>query len=241
MTEPTTDESGQTEYRQLRFARPPGSTELLIIRHGESQAAKPDKPFPTKDGHGDPPLAEFGRWQAERLADRLEQVHLDAIYVTSLQRTHQTAAPLAARIGLAPIEEPDLREVHLGEWDNGLYRKMAAEGHPLMLEAAEKEDWGVLPGAESAESVRNRVLPAFGRIVAAHPDQTVAVVVHGGVIGCYLADVTSSRPMAFVTADNASISHVIVDGDRRTLRRFNDTGHLEGELSTETDPPAVVT
>lgn len=234
-----TTSSDPTEYRQLRFQRPSGSTELLIVRHGESRAANPDKPFPVKDGHGDPPLADHGRWQAEQLGARLAQQHIiDAIYVTSLQRTHQTAAPLAARLGLTPIEERDLREVHLGEWDNGLYRKMAAEGHPLMKEADEKEDWGILPGAESSESVRARVLPAFDRIVAAHVDQTVVVVVHGGVIGCILASVTSSRPFAFVTADNASISHVIAHNGRWTLRRFNDTGHLDGELSTETDPPA---
>ena len=44
---------------------------------------------------------------------------IDAIYVTTLRRTHETAAPLAARLGITPIEEPDLREVFLGEWEGG--------------------------------------------------------------------------------------------------------------------------
>src|SRR5205085_2547223 len=54
------------EYRQLRYARPPGAADLLLLRHGESAAAVLDEPFPMVDGHGDPALAPEGRAQAER-------------------------------------------------------------------------------------------------------------------------------------------------------------------------------
>ena len=76
----------------------------------------PGHPFPLVDGHGDPALAPEGEEQAERVGERLARLPIDAIYVTTLRRTHQTAAPLAARLGLRPMVEPDLREVHLGEW-----------------------------------------------------------------------------------------------------------------------------
>jgi probable phosphoglycerate mutase len=226
------------EYRQLKYQTPPGSTEILLVRHGESAPARPDEPFPSKDGHGDPPLAPEGHWQADQLGQRLAQEQIDAIYVSSLQRTHQTAAPLAERLGLEPVIEPDLREVHLGEWDNGLYRKYASEGHPVIREAYEKEEWGVIPGAETEAQLRARVMPVIERIVSDHPDHRVVVVVHGGVIGAVLSELTRSRPWAFMGADNGSISHVVAHDGRWILRRFNDTGHLAGELSTETDPPA---
>jgi probable phosphoglycerate mutase len=83
-------------------------------------------------------------------------------------------------------------------------------------------------------------MPAVRTIAADHPDQRVVVVAHGGVIGAILAEITASRPWAFVGADNASISHVVAHGDRWFLRRFNDTGHLAGELSAVPDPPAEV-
>ena len=54
----------------------------------------------------------------------------------------------------------------------------------------------------------------FQRIVAAHPDQTVMVVAHGGVIGHLLHRVTDSRRFAFSVADNASISEVVAGPDR---------------------------
>jgi probable phosphoglycerate mutase len=226
-----------TEYRQIQFRAPAGSTELLLVRHGESAPARPDQPFPLKDGHGDPPLAELGEWQAEQLGERLAGETIDAIYVSTLQRTHQTAAPLASRVGIEPVIVADLREIHLGDWDNGLYRKKVAEGHPLMREVVQKEEWGVIPGAESNAQLRDRVMPAVRTIAADHPDQRVVVVAHGGVIGAILAEITASRPWAFVGADNASISHVVAHGDRWFLRRFNDTGHLAGERSAVPRPP----
>ncbi|MBA3303421.1 MAG: histidine phosphatase family protein, partial [Acidimicrobiia bacterium] len=103
--------------RQHRFRRPPGSTEVLLVRHGESEPAVRGVDFPLVDGHSDPALAPDGREQAERVADRLAGQDVDAIYVTTLRRTVETAAPLAARLGLEPRVEADLREVHLGEWE----------------------------------------------------------------------------------------------------------------------------
>jgi 2,3-bisphosphoglycerate-dependent phosphoglycerate mutase len=217
---------GATAYRQTRFRPPPGATDILLIRHGESQAAHIDKPFPLVDGHADPELADNGREQAERLAERLAKVPIDALYVTSLCRTAQTAAPLAARLGLTPQVEPDLREVNLGEWEAGVFRKMVAENHPIAERMWAEERWDVIPGAEPADAFAARTSGALTRIAAAHPDQLVAVVVHGGVIAVLLALATGSRPFAFLGADNASISRLVITPQRWILRGYNDTAHL---------------
>jgi len=227
----------QTEYRQYRFQPPPGATELLVVRHGESAPARPGESFPLTGGHGDPELAPEGRWQAEQLGVRLAKEDIHAIYVTTLRRTHETAEPLATRLGLEPQVEPDLREVHLGEWEGGVYRQKAAEGHPAFRAAMTEGEWGRIPGAETTEQLRGRAVGAIERIVASHPDQRVVVVSHGGVIGCLLAHSTGGKTFAFVGADNASISHLVVADGRWILRRFNDTGHLAGELSSVPEPP----
>ena len=226
-----------TSYRQTQFRRPPGSTELLLVRHGESEALVPGRPFPRVEGHGDPALARRGQRQAELLAERLAGHAIDAIYVTILQRTVQTAAPLAARLGIEPRVERDLREVHLGEWEGELYRQRVAEGHPLALKMLVEQRWDVVPGAESPESLRDRVRGALERIVAAHPDQRVVVVSHGGVIAEILAQVTdTNRPFAFLGCDNASISQIVAFAGRWILRRFNDTAHLDALPHDDLDP-----
>jgi probable phosphoglycerate mutase len=220
----------------MRFRRPPESTELIIVRHGESERFVPDHPFPLVDGHGDPELAPEGREQAEQVGVRLARHPIDAIYVTTLRRTQQTAAPLAARLGLEPQVEADLREVHLGEWEGELYRKHLAEGHPIALEMLRQQRWDVIPGAESPESIRTRVRAALDRLLVAHPGQSVAVFTHGGIIGEICAQVTEAgRPFAFLGAANASVTHIVSLKGRWLLRRFNDTSHLAGDLDHDPD------
>ncbi|GAB3474827.1 histidine phosphatase family protein [Amycolatopsis cihanbeyliensis] len=222
----TSGEPPAAEYRQARFEPPPGSTELLLIRHGESAPAVDGHPFPTLEGHGDPDLAPEGRQQARRLGDRLAVERIDAIYVTTLRRTVRTAEPLAGRLGLTPAVEADLREVLLGEWEGGVLRKRVAENHPLAQRVWAEQRWDVIPGAEPAAEFAARVRGSIERLAAAHPGERVAVFTHGGVIGAALAAATDSRPFAFLGADNASISELVVAGTRWILRRFNDTAHL---------------
>jgi probable phosphoglycerate mutase len=218
------------EYRQIRFRRPPGACELLLVRHGESQPAREGVHFPMIDGQGDPPLDPVGEAQAERVADRLiaSGEPISAIYATTLQRTRQTAAPLASRLGLEVQIEPELREVHLGDWEGGtLFRKNVSEGHPVALQMFAEQRWDVIPGAEDSETFAKRVRAGVAKVAAAHPDETVVVVTHGGVVGQVLVEACgASRSFAFTGADNASISHVVVTGDRWIIRRFNDTAHL---------------
>ncbi|MBB5130650.1 putative phosphoglycerate mutase [Thermocatellispora tengchongensis] len=223
-------------YRQARFQVPPGACEILLIRHGESEPAVPGVPFPLVDGQGDPGLAPDGRVQAERVAERLAVERIDAIYVSTLRRTGQTAEPLAGRLGLTPNVEPDLREVHLGEWEGGLFRRMVAENHPIAQRMSAEERWDVIPGAEPAQGFSERVRKVLAKLAAAHRDQRLAVFTHGGFIAEALAAATGSRPFAFLGADNGSVSHLVVTDQRWILRRYNDTAHMDAAFSTTSAP-----
>ena len=138
-----------------------------------------------------------------------------------------TAAPLAARLGLAPVVEADLREVFLGDWEGGELRIRAAAGDPLFPRIFSEQRWDVIPGAEPHDDFDTRTWRGFQRVVERHPDERIVVVAHGGVIGQLLHRVTGSSRFAFSGADNASISEVVAAPDRVVLRRFNDVTHLE--------------
>jgi len=215
-------------YHQRQFALPPGATEVILVRHGASAPAVPGEPFPLVDGHGDPPLAPEGVVQAEAVAVRLAREDLRALFVTPLQRTHASAAPLSARTGLPPAVVPDLVEVSLGEWEGGEFRIRMAEGDPIAIQAVSEERWEVIPGAETMEALAERVRVGIQAVVAlAGPDTRVAAIVHGGVIGEVCRQATGSRPFAFVHADNGSLTRLIVlPDDGWLLRSFNDTAHL---------------
>ena len=215
-------------YPQSGFPDIPGSADILLIRHGQSEPYVPGTSFPLTAGHGDPGLTPVGHKQAALLADRLATTRIDAIYVSTLRRTAQTAAPLAARLGLAPQVEPGLREVHLGDWEGGEYRQRVAERDPVVRQVFEQERWEVIPGAETSASLAARVRAAIDRLAASHAGHRLGVFTHGGVIGQALALASGSRPFAFLSADNGSISRLVVTGQHWIVRGFNDTAHLDG-------------
>jgi probable phosphoglycerate mutase len=225
-------------FPQSRFAPPPGATEILLVRHGESAPHVEGESFPLVGGHGDPPLAPSGVEQAQLAAQRLIDTgeRIAAVYVTTLQRTVQTAAPLAERLGLTPIVVADLREVFLGDWEGGEFRKRIADGDPIAQLMYVEQRWDVIPGGEPAHQFRNRVQRGIERIASAHPDELVVAVVHGGVIGEVINIATGSSGFAFTGADNASISHIVVESDRWVVRCWNDTSHLSPTFSTAAAP-----
>jgi probable phosphoglycerate mutase len=217
-------------YPQEDYSRPAGSIEVVLVRHGASEALRDDEPFELLEGQADPSLSEAGERQAQLVAAALAREPIEALFVTTLRRTAQTAAPYAGLSGLQPVVVPELREVHLGELDGGAFRIAVAHRDPLIGEVFARERWDVIPGAESAEELERRTRAGLDRILAGlEPGATVAAVLHGGVIGELCRQITGSRPFAFVHADNGSFTRIAVLPDgRRWVRSFNEGGHLRG-------------
>jgi 2,3-bisphosphoglycerate-dependent phosphoglycerate mutase len=220
-------------YPQRAPQAPPDATELLLIRHGASAAAVPGEPFELLEGQSDPPLAPEGREQAEKMAAWVAREPLSALFVTTLRRTSETAAPLAERAGIEPTVVPDLREIMLGDWEGGEFRVRVANADPIATRLFEEERWDVIPGAESMESFGARVNRGLDDAAdQTGPGATAAAVLHGGVITEICRQVTNSRPFAFLEVHNASITRVMRLADGRwRLRYFNETAHLRGAPS----------
>ncbi len=227
------------EFRQPRFVPPAGACEILLVRHGESAPLQEGGTFPLVGGHSDPPLAPDGQVQATAVADRLVATgeRIVAIYVTTLTRTHQTAAPLAERLGLEPIVEADLREVFLGDWEGGEFRHRVADEDPIAVKMFETGRWDVIPNGEPSVDFDARVRAGVERIAAAHAGELVVAVVHGGVIGQIMNIAAGTTGFGFGGADNASISHIVIEADRWRVRCFNDTSHLGPRFSAAPEPP----
>jgi probable phosphoglycerate mutase len=214
-------------YPQRDFSRPPEAVEILLVRHGASQAAVEGQPFELLEGQADPPLSPEGELQAQRVAALLAGEGLQALFITTLCRTAQTAAPITAATGLEPVVVPELREVHLGDLDGGAFRIALHRGDPIVSRVFAEERWDIIPGAERMKDLAARTRAGVERIVASvQPGATVAAVVHGGVIGELCHQATGSTRFAFTRADNCSITRLVILPDGRWwLRSFNEGGH----------------
>jgi probable phosphoglycerate mutase len=214
-----------TPISQRSPVLPPDTVEVLLIRHGASVRTGPGERVALTDGHGDPALAPEGLRQAQRLADRLREEPIAAIFVSGLRRTVQTAAPLAEALGLEPVVVPELREVHLGEWEDGAFLDRLEAGDEIAIRTLAEERWDVIPGAEAAADFAARVRRGLDAVVAGTvPGTHVAVFAHAAVIGELCRQTTASRPFAFIWSANGGVSRLsMLPGGVWLLRAFNET------------------
>ncbi|WP_456333083.1 histidine phosphatase family protein [Fervidibacter sacchari] len=150
------------------------ATWIYLVRHGQTVWNEEGRLC----GSSDVPLSDEGLAQARKLAARLKDIDITAIYSSPLLRARQTAEAIAACHCVEVKVEPDLREIDYGDWE-GLKVVDAAERFPE-LERLRREDpmRFVAPNGEPMQLFAERVISAIQRIAASHADETVCVVAH---------------------------------------------------------------
>lgn len=201
------------------------STHLYFIRHARSIWNEAGR----WQGQADPPLGEAGLAEARRLAERLRHgPPIDHIYASDLQRARDTARMAAEALDRPLTLDPIWRERGIGEWE-GLTTDEIIAGYPEAWAAGQRGPLQAT-GGETLEDIMRRAGEACVRVLARHPDQTVAVVSHGGMILSALVHLLGLGPNGFgllVGGRNTAISHVIVEDGHARLYRLNDFAHLE--------------
>jgi len=177
---------------------------LLLIRHAET-TANAERLLDTAPPGTD--LSERGRVQAEQLVEALADVPLDAIYVSDLVRTQQTAAPLAAARGLVPLIRPGIREIQAGEYemapDDGSWGAYLA----VLYRWADGEPEARIPRGESGIEV----LARYDAVVAeAAEHEAAAIISHGAVIRAWTGARAANVDRAFVADTRLYNTAVIV-------------------------------
>ncbi|HWC30693.1 MAG TPA: histidine phosphatase family protein [Dehalococcoidia bacterium] len=187
--------------------------ELLLVRHARP-AFRPDGEQPA-----DALLSCEGLEQAERLADRLSDLWVDAIYSSPERRTFQTARIVADGLG---------RPLHILD----ALAEIEFEPASLIPDYASRfallPRWQSLPGFEDGPTFRRRVIQAIEGVIARHSARRVVVVTHSSVINAYLSMLLGVSRDLFFAPDHASISAVRHQNDTYALRYLNDTSHLSG-------------
>jgi probable phosphoglycerate mutase len=177
---------------QLDPKTPGQAAVVWLVRHAETAA-----PTVFHGAESDVELGAHGHRQVAAALDWFAALHPTVVVSSAMRRAVQTAEPLAARCGVPHVREPLLHERRVGS----LSLKPRAEGDLIWEDTLARWTAGetgfALPGMESFDAIRDRTLPAFLRIVNAHPGGRVVVVCHGVVCkvlvlsllpGCTAAD-----------------------------------------------------
>jgi broad specificity phosphatase PhoE len=159
-------------------------TALLLVRHAESSWNAAGR----WQGHGNPPLSDRGRAQANALVRELAGEAIDVLVSSDLRRAVETATILGQARGLRPELNPRLRELDLGDWE-GLTRDQIERTAGDVLRRFEAGDLDVRPGGgENLRELEQRAFSAVTELVDAHPGRRLAIVTHLGVIRALLGE-----------------------------------------------------
>jgi len=223
---PTAPPESAGARRNGRPARRPRHTVVLLVRHAETPTTGVTLPGRAPGLH----LADRGREAARELAERLARVpRLAAVYASPLERARETAAPIAAACGLAVTEEPGLLECDYGTWTGEALKDLARR--PEWQTVQRYPSGFRFPEGESFTEMQARITGALGRLVRAHPGQTVVAVSHADPIKAAVAHALGTHLDLFqrIVVSPASVTAIAYGAHGPAVLTVNATrGDLTG-------------
>ncbi|TCI34628.1 MULTISPECIES: histidine phosphatase family protein [Exiguobacterium] len=198
-------------------------TELCLVRHGQT-----DWNFQEIiQGREDIPLNALGHRQAEESAAFLSQENWDVIVASPLTRAIDTAHYIAEACGIGPgeiIQDERFIEREFGH----------ASGKPVpgIYEAVQADDQERVPGLESEDEMRARVLEGMEHLVEVHKGKRIIVVCHSHAIKAALSAVDDTYTFRHAMR-NACSNYIEHREDQFVVKAVNVADHITNEIVTK--------
>jgi len=212
---------------------------VLLVRHGTTETTGKELPGRAPGLH----LSEHGRRQAEDVAARIGAMsqppaddrprgngqrskppRVAAVYASPLERTRETAAPIAQALGLEVVPDEGLLELDTGEW-TGIELKAAMK----------RKEWATIqrypsgfafPGGESFLAMQTRMVSTLDRLRAAHPGETIVAVSHADPIRAAVAHAMGTHLDLFqrIVVSPCSLTAIAYGDGGPIVLKVNETG-----------------
>lgn len=169
-------------------------------------------------------LSDRGRAQAERVAERLTGLAVDAVYSSPLERAWQTAEPTAARAGLAVCEELGLIECDFGEWTGAALADLS--GLPEWQTVQHSPSAFRFPNGESFVQMQARIVGSLEALCRTHAGGVVVCFSHADPIKAAVAHALGTHLDLFqrIVISPGSVSAIsFSDGQEPAVLTVNST------------------
>ena len=211
----------------------PAPTLVLLVRHGKTPTTGAVLPGRATGLH----LAEEGLRQAEAVAARIAELHrartakdaahgIAAVYASPMERTRETAAPIAKALGLRVRQRRGLIECDFGDWTG---RKLADLGKLPEWKTVQRHPAGFrFPHGESFSEMQTRMVDTINDLVADHPGQSIVAVSHADTIKAAVAQALGTPLDLFqrIVVGQCSVSAVLYGPTGPTVLAVNHTDDL---------------
>ena len=205
----------------------PPPTLVLLVRHGQTPTTGKVLPGRAAGLH----LANQGQQQAETVAERITALQtakrkVAAIYASPLERTQETAAPIARRHGLKVHVDKGLADCDFGDWTGAELKKLYKL--PEWRTVQRNPSGFRFPGGESFPEMQTRICGAIDKLRLAHPGETVVAVSHADPIKAAVAHAMGTHLDLFqrIVISPCSVSAILYGIDGPVVLAVNSTGDL---------------
>ena len=201
---------------------------VLLVRHGRTPTTGQVLPGRASGLH----LSDEGRAQADAVAGRIGTLADTsrgapvAVYASPLERTTETARPIARRLGLRVRSDRGLIECDFGEWTGGKLADLAKK--PQWATVQRNPSGFRFPGGESFLEMQTRMISALARLVDRHRGETIVAVSHADPIKAVVAQAAGTPLDLFqrLTVAPCSVSALAFTGAGPFVLTVNSTESL---------------
>ncbi len=202
-------------------------TTVLLVRHGQTATTGTVLPGRAKGLH----LADTGRDQAAKAAERIGELKkIDAVYTSPLERAKETAAPIAATLGLKARVQRGLNECDFGEWTGQELKSLMKLPEWQAVQRAPSTFR--FPGGESFTDMQHRIVTTLDGLRADHPGGAIVCVSHADPIKAVLAHALGTHLDLFqrIVVSPCSVSVIVWHAGGPIVLAANSTGRSLAEL-----------
>lgn len=212
-------------------------TKIYFIRHVQAMG-NISRVF---QGQIDTEVSKQGYVQIDNLKTHFENIYLDAVYTSPLNRAKLTAMAVLGDKDIPFIEKDDFKEIAAGVWE-GVSLETIGANYPEELAVWQSRLWDFkVEGSESGREVYDRVGAGFEKIRDEIKGKEVAIISHGCALKfliCYVLGLKPEEIGKVGWLSNASVTKIVIDGDIATAEFFNDCEHID--KSTMLDKPNIL-
>jgi probable phosphomutase (TIGR03848 family) len=208
--------------RKRSAPRPPDTTLMLLVRHGQTPTTGSTLPGRAAGLN----LADTGVAQAARAADRLAPLgdKVAAVYCSPLERTRQTAAPIARALGQRAKVDRGLLECDFGDWTGAELKDLFKL--PEWRQVQTNPSGFRFPGGESFPEMQQRMCSAVARLAERHKGKAVVAVSHADPIKAVVAQSMGTHLDLFqrIVISPCSVSAIALGSGAPVVLCVNSTG-----------------